>query len=119
MYMIELHPNVANTFFFSLCLYSPLDLGRFFSFLMLYTVGRTHWRSHQTVGRPLPAHRTAQTQNKRTQTSMRRLGFEPMTPASERRSRFMLRPRGHYDRRQHKIYGLKTFANINDQHCIH
>jgi hypothetical protein len=28
----------------------------------------------QPVGRPLPAHRTAQTQNKRTQTSMPQVG---------------------------------------------
>jgi hypothetical protein len=34
----------------------------------------------QPVARPLPAHRTAQTQNKRTQTSMRQLGFEPTIP---------------------------------------
>jgi hypothetical protein len=30
--------------FLSLWLYSPLDLGHFFSFLFLYTVGRTPWR---------------------------------------------------------------------------
>jgi hypothetical protein len=31
----------------------------------------------QPVARPLPTHRTAQTQNKRTQTSIPRVGFEP------------------------------------------
>jgi hypothetical protein len=36
----------------------------------LYTVGRTPWTGDQPVARPLPAHRTAQTQNKGTQTSM-------------------------------------------------
>jgi hypothetical protein len=41
-----------------------LDLGSFFSFLILYTVGWTLWTGHQPVARPLPAH-TTQTQNKR------------------------------------------------------
>jgi hypothetical protein len=38
-----------------LCLYSPLlGLGRFFSFLILYRVGRTPWTEDQPVARPLP-----------------------------------------------------------------
>jgi hypothetical protein len=50
-----------------LWLYSPLlGLGRFFGFLIFYTVGRTPWTGDQHVAGPLPAHRTAQTQNKRT-----------------------------------------------------
>jgi hypothetical protein len=54
-----------------LWLYSPfLGLGRFFSFLIFYPVGRTPWTGDQPVERPLPAHRTAQIQNKRTQTFM-------------------------------------------------
>jgi hypothetical protein len=53
----------------NLRLYSPLfDLGRFF--LVPLT-------GDQPVGRPIPAHRTAQTKNKRTQTSMPQVGFEP------------------------------------------
>jgi hypothetical protein len=47
---------LKNSFFFSLRLYSPLDLGRFFSFLILYTDGRTPWTS-DLVARPLPTHR--------------------------------------------------------------
>jgi hypothetical protein len=35
-----------------------LDLGRLFSFLILYTVGRTPWTGDQPVGRPLPTHKT-------------------------------------------------------------
>jgi hypothetical protein len=50
----------------SLWLYSPLDPGRLFSFLILYTDCRTSWTSDQPVARPLPTHRTAQTQNKGT-----------------------------------------------------
>jgi hypothetical protein len=37
--------------------YSPLlDLGRFFSFLILYTVGRTLRKANQPFARPLPTH---------------------------------------------------------------
>jgi hypothetical protein len=40
-----------------LCLYSPLlGLGRSFSFLILYTVGRTPWTGDQPVAGPLPTH---------------------------------------------------------------
>jgi hypothetical protein len=46
------------------------SLAAFFSFLILYTVGTTPWTGDQPVTRPLPTHRTTQTQNKRTQTSM-------------------------------------------------
>jgi hypothetical protein len=78
-----LHPDVDTdrTIYGSTAL---LDLGRFFSFLILYTVGRTPWTGDQPVARPLPAHRTTQTQNKRTQTPMPRVGFEPTIPVFER-----------------------------------
>jgi hypothetical protein len=67
-----------------LWLYSPLlDLGCFFSFLIFYTVSRTPWMGDQPVARPMPAHRTAQTQNKHTQTSMPQVGFEPTIPVFE------------------------------------
>jgi hypothetical protein len=49
-----------------------------------YTVGRTPWKGDQPVARPLPAHRTIQTQNKSTQTFMSPVGFEPTIPASKR-----------------------------------
>jgi hypothetical protein len=65
--------------------YSPLlDLGRFFSFLILYTVGRTPWTSDYPVARPLSTQRTTQTQNKRTHIAMPQVGFEPTIPAFER-----------------------------------
>jgi hypothetical protein len=64
-----------------LWLYSPLSgLGSFFSFFIFYMVGRTLWTGDQPVARPLPTHRTAQTQNKGTQTSMPQVGFEPTIP---------------------------------------
>jgi hypothetical protein len=68
----------------SLWLCSPLDLGLFFSFLILYTISRTPWTGDQPVARPVPTHRTTQTQNKRTQTSRPRVGFEPTTSVFER-----------------------------------
>jgi hypothetical protein len=55
-----------------------------FSFLILYTIGRTPWTGDQPFARPLPIHRTTQTQNKRTQSSMPRVGFEHTTPLFER-----------------------------------
>jgi hypothetical protein len=48
-----------------------------------FTDGRTPWTSDQPVARLLPKHRTSQTQNKRTQSSMPLVGFEPTIPASE------------------------------------
>jgi hypothetical protein len=67
-----------------LWLYSPLlGLGRFFSFLILYTIGRFPWTGDQPVSRPVPTQRTTQTQNKRRQTSMPRVKFQPMIPAFE------------------------------------
>jgi hypothetical protein len=38
----------------------------------------------QPVVRPLPTHKTKQTQNKRTRTSMALVGFELMIPTFER-----------------------------------
>jgi hypothetical protein len=61
-----------------------VDVGCFFSFLTLYTVGMTPWKGDQPVLRPLPTYRTTQSYNKRTQTSMPRVGFEPTTPVFER-----------------------------------
>jgi hypothetical protein len=48
----------------------------FFNFVILYTVGRTLWTGDQPVVSSLPAHRTTQTQNKSTQISVPRVGFE-------------------------------------------
>jgi hypothetical protein len=54
-----------------------------FQVLDLYTVGRTPWTGDQPVARKLPTHRTTQTQNKRTQTSMPQVGFQPTIPVFE------------------------------------
>jgi hypothetical protein len=55
-----------------------------FQFVNLYTVGRTPWTGDQPVAGPLPTHRTTQTQNKRRQTCMPRVRFEPTIPVVER-----------------------------------
>jgi hypothetical protein len=79
----SIHPYLSLYVYLWLC--SPLlDLGCFFSFLILYTVGRTPWTGDQPVARPIPTYRTTQTQNKRTQTSMPCVGFQPKIPAFER-----------------------------------
>jgi hypothetical protein len=54
-----------------------------FSSVILYTVGRISWTGDQPVARPLPTRRTAQTQNKCTQTSMPRVGCKPTIPVFE------------------------------------
>jgi hypothetical protein len=73
--------------FLSLWLYSPLDLGRFFRFLILYTVGRTPWTGDHPAARLLLTHRTTQTQNELTQTTIPRVGLEPTIPLFERAKR--------------------------------
>jgi hypothetical protein len=67
-----------------LWVYSPLlDLGRFFSFLIFYTVGRTLSTGvSPSQGRYL--HTGQHKQNKRTQTSMSQMGFQPTIPVFER-----------------------------------
>jgi hypothetical protein len=57
-----------------------LGLGRFFSFLILYTVGRTPWTGNQPVARHLPIHRI----NAHYTDIMPRVGFEPRIPVFER-----------------------------------
>jgi hypothetical protein len=54
-----------------------------FQFINPYTIGRTPWAGDQAVAGPLPTHRATETQNKRTQTSMPRVGFEPTIPVLE------------------------------------
>jgi hypothetical protein len=72
-----------------------------FQFLDLYTVGRTPWTENHPVSRPLLIHRTAQTQNKRTQTSMPQVVFEPTIPVLKRaKTVHAFDPRGHCGRRK-------------------
>jgi hypothetical protein len=66
-----------------------------------FTVGRTPWTGDQSVARPLPKHRTTQTQNKRIHTpnihAMSAIpAHDPSVRASEDSS--YLRPRRYCDR---------------------
>jgi hypothetical protein len=88
-----------------------LDLGLFFSFLILYTVGRTPWTGNQPVSRILPKHSTAQTQNNRKEISMSRMGFETKIQAFERAKTVHLRPRGQCDRQSQK-YCSELYAMV-------
>jgi hypothetical protein len=81
-----------------LWLYSPCEPWSLFQFLNPHTDGRTPWTGDQLVARSVPARRTTQTQNERTQTSIPRVGCEPTIRAGEDGS--CLRPRGHCDRRR-------------------
>jgi hypothetical protein len=83
----KINQSISLSTYLSICLsiYSPLlDPGRFFSFLILYTVGNTPWTRDQPVAMSLPTYRTTQTHNKRTQTSMSWVEFEHTIPAFER-----------------------------------
>jgi hypothetical protein len=61
----------------SLWFYNPCGPWPLFQFFNLYTVGRTPWTGDQPVAMLLYTHRTTQIQNKRTQTSIPWVGFEP------------------------------------------
>jgi hypothetical protein len=61
----------------------------FQNFLILYTVGRTPCAGDKPVARPLPTHdKKKHTQNKRSQTSMPRVGFESTAPVFKRANKF-------------------------------
>jgi hypothetical protein len=80
-------PNTSLSIYLSiyLWLYSLLlVLDLIFRFLILYTVGRTTWMGDQPVVRPICTHRTTQTQNKYTKTTIPSVKLEPTIPAFER-----------------------------------
>jgi hypothetical protein len=83
-----------NLFFFSLAPQPPWALASAFSFMIIL------WTSDQLVARPLPKHRTTQTQNKRIHTpNVHALSgirtHDPSVRASEESS--CLRPLGYCD----------------------
>jgi phosphotransferase system glucose/maltose/N-acetylglucosamine-specific IIC component len=67
-----------------------LAFGRLFSFVILYTVGRTPWKGDQHDGRPLPTHRTTETQNKRKRHPCLEWYSNPRCQRSSERRHFML-----------------------------
>jgi hypothetical protein len=82
----SLHPSIHLPTYLPtyLWFYSPCGPCPLFRCLYLYTVDRTPWTSDQPVARPLPTKRTIKTKNKRTQTSIPWVGFEPTFPVFER-----------------------------------
>jgi hypothetical protein len=99
--------QIAASLFSPFDLYYSLSLSNFttlwnlvdfFSFLILYIVGRTPWTKNQSVARPLPTHRTTLTQNKRTDihalSGIR--AHHPSVRAAENGP--CLKPRGNCDR---------------------
>jgi hypothetical protein len=89
---LELSVNISffsRSLSLSLWLYSPLELGRFFSFLILHTFSRTPWTGDQTVARPLPTHRTTQIQNNARKHPCLEWVSTLQTQCSSERSRFM------------------------------
>jgi hypothetical protein len=71
-----------------------------------YTDGRTSWTGDQSVARPLPTHRTTQTQNKHTDTHVLSgiRTHDPKVRANEYCS--CIRPRDNCDRRYFIIHCL-------------
>jgi hypothetical protein len=76
--------SLTNCNYLSMALQPLFGLGSFFSFSIFYTVGGTPRTGDQPVARPLPAYKVAQTQNKRKQTSMPKVEFEPTIPVFQR-----------------------------------
>jgi hypothetical protein len=63
--MLELGLYISYVdYFFSIGPTALVGPGRFVQFPDLFTIGRTPWTCDELVARPLPKHRTAQTQNK-------------------------------------------------------
>jgi hypothetical protein len=101
-----------------------------FSFMIFSTVGRTPWTGDQPVARPLPTHRTTQTQNKhthskypcprwdsnpRSQRPSKRRQFRPQTARLPWPAVFNMRCCNYvvlcwnwYFRRRKKTYGLRN-----------
>jgi hypothetical protein len=77
-----------------------------FNFFIFYTVDRTPWMGNQPIARPLPAHRTAQTQIKHTQVSMPQVGFEPTILVFDRPKTV------HALDRTATLIGYKTYTGI-------
>jgi hypothetical protein len=90
-----------------------------FQFLDLLHSRQDYWFGVQPAARPLPTRRTTQTQNKRTQTFMPRLGFEHTIPAFERMKTVHALDRaatviGTVADLAILIYGYQTHVQINE-----
>jgi hypothetical protein len=85
-FYLSIYLSVCLSVYVSVFIYSPRGPWPLFQFLNLYTIGMIPRTWDMPVARPLPPHRTTQTQNKHThtQTSMPWVGFEPTIPVFER-----------------------------------
>jgi hypothetical protein len=89
---INIKPESLNTFCYSVwklsSVYLSMALQPFVGPLPLFQclnpIHRTPWTGDQPVARPLPPHRTAQTQNRRIETFMPQVVFKPTIPMLER-----------------------------------
>jgi hypothetical protein len=93
--------EIRGSLFSPLALEPPWALASAFQFHDYFTDGRTPWTSDQLVARPLPKHRTIQTQNKQIhKPNIHALSgirtHDSSVRASEDSS--CLRTRGYYDR---------------------
>jgi hypothetical protein len=78
--------------FFLRCLFQPTEgLGPLFSSVIIFTRGETPWASDQPVARPLPKHRTTQTQNKHIYTKhpCPKCDSNPRSQGPDERRQFM------------------------------
>jgi hypothetical protein len=74
----------ASAYYYYMALHPFVGPGRLFSFIILYTFGRTPWTGDRPVAWPLPTHRTTQKHNKCIQTSVPWVRLETRTPVFER-----------------------------------
>jgi hypothetical protein len=100
----SIHPPTYLPTYLPTVLQSSVGPWPLFSFLILYTVGRTPWMGNQPVIRPLPTYRRTQTHNKRNIDIHASSGIrihDPSVRASEDNS--CLSQHGHCDRHLHYI----------------
>jgi hypothetical protein len=82
---------------------------------LFYTDGRTPWTSDQPVARPLPTHRTTQTQNKRSHDIHALNGIRNHDPSvGEIENSSCVRPRGHCD----LIKGVYVYIHKYKHPCV-
>jgi hypothetical protein len=105
-----IHPSIHLSKYLSVYGSTVLlfDLGRSINFVILYPVGRTPWTGDQPVTRPLPTHRTTQTE--KTHTNIHALSrirtHDLSVRASEDSSCFI--GRGHCDRQCPPPYPMQS-----------
>jgi hypothetical protein len=105
----ELMTNIHSFINGTTDLVGPWPLLQFYN--LCYTDGKTPWTGDQLVARPLPTHRTTQTQNKRTNRHPF-LNSNSRSQHSNERRQLCLRPRGHCNRHE-EYYVASSLARSN------